>query len=342
MQLPSATPLYVSLPSETVGLYNLTTFGSDFFGWDSRTYKLAVDNSLLTRYSDTRGQASTIEAVSGLLGEDPEATIITDSASQALTIVFAYARAQNLTCLVPKPWFPAFYAVPDIFGCELKEYEPFSETGAHTCFAAEAEMGQRLLVVNTPSNPIGSCVPRAVIEGAQKFSTRPNCFVAWDLSYYWAHDISERLRYQHLRIYSLGKALGLPGLRLGAIACTVPEMTRRLEAIKLQIGLHSCPLSEAVVRRLIEDFDIHALQSSWRKELSSRISKFNELLPSPRGRHYVGPFTTIQSDIAHLTKSVGVKGDAFGLTDHETRICFASAELDWEGFLKNLSKLGLN
>lgn len=337
----ASASLYVRFPEQGGQWKNLTTFGSDFFGWNDRTCDIQANVSQLTSYIETRGQPKTLETISALLGEEPSDLIITDSASQSLAITFAYAQMNSLLCWIPRPWFPAYRTLPKIFGCQFYSYDPFNEEEAVGLFNILSPQAPSLVIVNTPSNPLGLSIPASVAGVARTASESSASLVVWDLSYYWVQEPSNEHREGGLRIYSLGKALGLPGMRLGAVACTDQSLKRELEAIKRQIALHSCPLSESIACRIIEDFDVPELQSSWRRKLSKRTSEYLTCFSRSFPGSPIGPFLVERSEVVSKASAIGVSGEAFGLDATETRICLAAPEHDWSAFLINAKARGL-
>lgn len=332
--------LYVRLPAQQGEYQNLTTFGSDFFGWEGRNYDLQLEVSELTRYINTRGRLNTLETVAMLLGENPNDVIITDSASQSLAIAITYARMHDLVCWIPRPWFPAYRTLPQLFGCKLSYYNPFDEEDALSLFDARLDRSSDLIIVNTPSNPLGISIPTALFRRACLASRASGSHVVWDLSYYWVEEPKEKQRLGGLRIYSLGKALGLPGMRLGAVVCSDEAVKRELEATKRQISLHSCPLSESAACSIINRFDVSALQLAWRVKLAQRVSAYRDFFPNETLDHVVGPFAITSTEVVSRARSIGISGEAFGLDSSKTRICLAAPEFDWNAFLRSAQEKG--
>lgn len=332
------TPLYVKLPDHEGGQANLTTFGADFFEWDENVIDFDLNTSLLDSYCSTSGEESTLEAVASLLDEDPTEIIITDSASQALTLVFTYARSNDLECIVPRPWFPAYNAIPSLLSSSIRTYDPFVRDGLYRTIERPTQ-NQSLLIANTPSNPTGAKISSLVESEIAELTDDPNRTVVWDLSYHWVLCPKERPRTGDIRIYSLGKSLGLPGMRLGALVCPNPALRSFLTAVKRQIALHSCPLAERAICQIADEVDICKMQSLWRRKLRSRVSDLAKNLPGKRLKSLVGPFTTIPTTVIEAISGFGIPGEAFGLNREVTRICIASPDADWKTFLKGLHQM---
>jgi aspartate/methionine/tyrosine aminotransferase len=136
--------------------------------------------------------------------------------------------------------------------------------------------------------------------------------------------------------YSLGKLIGLPGLRLGVLACANPSLKQRFTTIKRQFALHSCPLSEKAFCQISDAVQLSGLHAQWRSRLAARTRQLAEALSDERYKTVVGPFTIVPSELCQITNALGVPGEAFGLCSSNTRICLASSNTEWNAFMDGL------
>ena len=328
--------LYVQLPEHGDGRVNLTTFAPEFFGWDKKLPPVELPYSLLTRYAATGGAEQTKAMAARLLDEDPNEILITDSASQALSLAFLHARSEGLHCVIPKPWFPSFYTLPSMLDCQASLYNPFNVEEAHSLEKSEQSKIGRLVVSNTPSNPVGKDIPEESAHVLANLARSPKTTVIWDLSYYWASPKYYRKKPEGIRIYSLGKMMGLPGMRLGVLVCPDPTLRKRLSAIKRQLALHSCPLSESFFCQVSEDAHLPTLHALWRSSLTARAQQLARALGEEHFGSATGPFVIIPTDLCHDTNILGVPGEAFGLSKSNTRICLACSCSQWNTFIGSL------
>jgi aspartate/methionine/tyrosine aminotransferase len=112
----------------------------------------------------------------------------------------------------------------------------------------------RMIYINSPHNPTGTAMPRAVYEQVLELADERSLVLLSDEVYRGLeHDEDLRLPAAcdcHGRALSLGavsKAHGLPGLRIGWLACRDPELLARIRDLKLYTTICSSAPSELLV-----------------------------------------------------------------------------------------------
>lgn len=152
----------------------------------------------------------------------------------------------------------------------------------------------RLIVINFPHNPTGAVLSSATLHGLVAIAREQGAYLFSDEVYRGLERTAEGPVPQVADVYERGlslgvlsKAYGLPGLRIGWIACRDPAVVTRLEAVRHYLTLCSARPSELLAtialrartrilhrnRRLIEHnltllddfFAAHADRFEWRR-----------------------------------------------------------------------------
>jgi aspartate/methionine/tyrosine aminotransferase len=112
----------------------------------------------------------------------------------------------------------------------------------------------KLVYVNSPHNPTGTQMPRAVLERIVELLAERSIVLFSDEVYRGLeHDTADRLPaacdlYPHaISLGTVSKAHGLPGLRIGWLACRDPALLGRIVALKLYTTICSSAPSELLV-----------------------------------------------------------------------------------------------
>ena len=111
----------------------------------------------------------------------------------------------------------------------------------------------RLIAINFPNNPTGSVIDRSTFDDIIRLADERGLYLFSDEVYRGLeHDAARRLPHaadQYGRALSLGvmsKAYGLPGLRIGWIACQDTEVLGRLERMKHYLSICNSAPSEVL------------------------------------------------------------------------------------------------
>jgi len=113
----------------------------------------------------------------------------------------------------------------------------------------------KLILINFPNNPTGKIIPRASLEAIVEICRRQGIWLFSDEVYRLierdpalrlpqAVDLYERA----ISLNVMSKAYGLPGLRIGWVACRDRDMLRRLERFKHYLSICNSAPSEVLAR----------------------------------------------------------------------------------------------
>jgi aspartate/methionine/tyrosine aminotransferase len=112
----------------------------------------------------------------------------------------------------------------------------------------------RLVYIDSPHNPTGTQMPRATLERLVELLAERSIVLFSDEVYQGLeHDPDRRLPsaceiYSHaISLNTVSKAYGLPGLRIGWLACREPALLARITDIKLYTTICSSAPSELLV-----------------------------------------------------------------------------------------------
>lgn len=213
--------------------------------------------SLSLGYTPTRGAPSLREAIAATYDVVAAGDIMTFVPGEAITSVMRALLAPDDHVITVIPNYSSAENVPrslcEVTGVPLRPEDGWDlDTDA---IAAALRPSTRLIAVNFPNNPTGA-VPspgqwRALIDlarerGVYLFSDEIYRGVERDpdRTLPQAADLYERA----ISLGGLSKAHGLPGLRVGWIACRDPEVLDRAERVKHYGSICSAAPSEVLAR----------------------------------------------------------------------------------------------
>ena len=173
--------------------------------------------------------------------------VVTAGGAQALHLAFTLTLSPGDEVLIPDPGWPNFAMAVQLLGARPVRYrlDPDSE------FLPRLEELEslvsprtRLLLVNSPSNPLGTVIPADVIEALVRFAERHDIWLLSDECYdaltYGAAHTSPAVfdtRGVVLSAFSFSKTYAMTGLRVGYLVA--PERVAATMA-KLQEPMISC------------------------------------------------------------------------------------------------------
>src|SRR5262249_17350818 len=152
------------------------------------------------------------------------------SAAEEAIFLFYYALlGPEDHAIVETPCYESALTVPKSCGAAVSEWRRKPENGwAHDLPALEKLIrnNTRAMYINTPHNPTGLLRPQKVFRAVLELAARHGIYVFCDEVYReLEHDPSTRLPagcdfYERaISLGSVSKTYGLPGLRLGWLAC---------------------------------------------------------------------------------------------------------------------------
>jgi aspartate/methionine/tyrosine aminotransferase len=188
------------------------------------------------RYMPPEGGLALREAVAAFHGTAAESVIVTTGASEALSILLCLAARPGGNILIPDPAYPAYAAMAQAWGLDVRRYmldreDGFAQRGDAILGAMDADTVA--VIVNTPHNPSGSVMPRAAIAAlAATMAERQIPLIVDEVYhplYFGVAEASAAGLPNVVVTSDMSKALSLPGLRMGWLI--EPDADRRARMI---------------------------------------------------------------------------------------------------------------
>jgi len=168
--------------------------------------------------------------------------VVVSAAEEAIFLFYHVLLGPGDHAIVETPCYESALTLPRSTGADVSEWKRKAENGwAHDLAALEKliRANTRCIYINTPHNPTGLLMESRVFRGVLELAGRSGVYVFCDEVYReMEHNPSERLsagcdEYERaLSLGSVSKTYGLPGLRLGWIACRDRELLRRIISLK--------------------------------------------------------------------------------------------------------------
>ncbi len=281
----------------------------------------------------------------------PEQVIVTHGAMGALYSAFVALLDPGDEVLLPDPGWPNFKMMAVLRSATIREYRLTSET-AFLPDINELEGlvsdKTRVLLINSPLNPIGSTIPASLLEELVDFASVHDLWIISDEAYeaitYGKPHVSAASLDRHDRVvsvFSFSKTYSMTGWRVGyAVAPRgLADVIANLqEAI---ISCASAPAQWAALAALIGPQDA---VTKMNREYATRVAKAREILQAnginsydPGGAFYlwieirsskISSTEFCRSLLEHHRVAV-VPGTAFGPSgEGYVRASMASAESD--------------
>ena len=223
--------------------------------------ELAQLNNLVLCYSHHAGKLelreSVIQGESALTSED---VLITPGAAGALYIVATTLLEKGDRLVVAKPNYATNLETPYAIGAEIVHLPLTFEQS----FKVDLELlkklitpGTRLVSLTTPHNPSGAMMSLAELKEVVRLVEANNTYLLLDETYRemafgttlpFAASLSERV----IGVSSLSKAFGLPGIRIGWLACREKSLMEKFLAAKEQIFLCNSVVDEELGYRFLQ------------------------------------------------------------------------------------------
>jgi aspartate aminotransferase len=262
----------------------------------------------LTRYAPNAGLPELREALADKVTRrngyeaSPDQVVVTQGGIQALYLVLLALLEPGDEVLLPDPAWPNFRMIAHLLGARVLPYPLVSEGD----FLPRLEDLERLvtprtraILVNTPSNPLGTVVPRELVEPLLEFARRRDLWyisdevydeVVFDDAFVSAGavaDPGDRL----VSIYSFSKVYAMTGWRVGYLVAP-PDLAKLLTG--MQEPIVSCvntPAQLAALAAVTGPQDIvREMRESYqerRDELLEILERGNLPSSQPSGAFYV-------------------------------------------------------
>jgi (5-formylfuran-3-yl)methyl phosphate transaminase len=208
----------------------------------------------LSAYLDPRGIAPLREAIAKYYLQqhkvviNPDRIIVTDGALGAIHISFLLLAASSDEVLVPEIAFPVFRDFIAMRGAHAVSVPADYDLAA---VRAAVTSRTRALVVNSPSNPLGTVVSRTRLEalcslGIPVISDEVYVDFGFDVEAPSAVPYAD----DHFIVGSLSKAFGVPALRIGYLVVP-PRWLEPAIAIKATTNVCTSLPAQLLARRLL-------------------------------------------------------------------------------------------
>jgi len=333
LEINAASPEQVDLrffsyrPSSTVEILIRETVARNFLQYGSRCRYL-LREMLATK-----------------LGAKPRNLILTEGATQALLLCLVSTISSRRRVLCPRPGFPAYKFIA---GAASLNVEYYDVNLLSDLIRVERLEARDVVILNYPHNPTGLVIADAdlfeVIEriatvGAEVIVDRSHvsdlsCEAALIKGVQQFGSASVRF------IYSIGKYLCFPALRIGVIACINQQDIDDLNALRS----HFCPstsnLEQEVAVALFEDIELNQWVSKTRELLKRRIYEFSSYVIGSKSLADEGStFPYFYCNIARIpcaSRLIGVSGTLFHGQSEFARYCLGVNVGTWNRLVRAL------
>jgi aspartate/methionine/tyrosine aminotransferase len=206
-------------------------------------------------YTESFGAPSLRETIAGIYQQiHARDVLVVAAAEEAIFIFYHSFVGASDHVIVETPCYESALTVARSTGAQVSEWRRKSKNGwAHDVAALEALIRPttRAIYINTPHNPTGLLMPLAVLQKVLQLAARTGIYVFSDEVYReLEHDPVARLPaacdlYERaVSLGSMSKTYGLPGLRLGWLACRTPEVLHKCNEFKYYTTISSSAPSE--------------------------------------------------------------------------------------------------
>ena len=263
-------PIEVESP-EQLGYETITNNLSESSVSDRRLADLGIDltdgdlEELLLCYGDHLGDPSLRAAVAaGGEGLGADDVIVTPGAAGALFATATALLEPGDHAVVVRTNYATNLETPRAIGAALDVVDLSFDDGwalDPERVAARVQPGvTKLISVTCPHNPTGTVMERAVLDALVALAEAAGAVLLVDETYRdlthgaplpFAATLSPRV----VSVSSMSKAYGLPGLRVGWLACSDDGLRETLLAAKEQMFICGATLDEAIAARVLERRD---------------------------------------------------------------------------------------
>ena len=172
----------------------------------------------------------------------PDDLVVVSAAEEAIFLFYHALLTSNDHAIVETPCYESALTVPQSTGATVSEWRRHPENGwAHDLAALEKLIhpNTRAIYINTPHNPTGLLMPLDIFRRVLDLASARGIYVFCDEVYRElehhptarlpaACDLYERA----LSLGSVSKTYGLPGLRLGWLACRDRALLQKIISLK--------------------------------------------------------------------------------------------------------------
>lgn len=317
-------------------------------------------------YTDILGDHSLREALLTYLSFNwhPK-TILFSGAQEALFSIMAATLNKQDQVIILSPSYMPMFQTPQIFGAEtvsisLQESQRWQLDLDH--LEAAITSRTKMILVNQPHNPTGSCLPKEIIHFLQRLIEKRNIYLVSDevslQSDFRALGLTSLMN-EHPRMISIGvcsKSLGLSGLRVGWLVCNCSVLIEKLKSIKSYLSICISRADELLLMEALKKSDTILARNN--KIIANNCQLFSDMVDRlPQQISWVAPEAgllglarihteqPIETFTTHLLKKTGLfllPGSCFDLGSPHVRIglgqqAFGHHLPKFEGFLSTMT-----
>lgn len=257
----------------------------------------------------------------------PDQLVVVSAAEEAIFLFYHALLTPNDHAIVEAPCYESALTVPKSTGAAVSEWRRKSENAwAHDLSALESLIrpNTRAIYINSPHNPTGLLMRPDVFHAVLNLAARNNIYVFSDEVYReLEHDPSTRLPAacdlydRALSLSSVSKTYGLPGLRLGWLACRDTTILQKVVSLKHYTTICASAPSEFLTalafrhRHKFIDRNLSIVLRNLR-QLSAFLARHAELFawtpPNASTIGFVGflPQNDVQAFCERLVREAGV------------------------------------
>jgi aspartate/methionine/tyrosine aminotransferase len=206
-------------------------------------------------YTESPGAPSLREAISKIYGGiKPDNVLVMAATEEGIFVLYNALVGSSDHVIVETPCYESGLEVARSTGAQVSEWRRSFENGwAHDLAALERllQPNTKIIYINTPHNPTGLLMSPSAFQQLIVLAARRGIVVFCDEVYReLEHDPAKRLPagcevYERaVSLGSMSKSYGLPGLRIGWLACKDPEILRRCLEFKYYTTICSSAPSE--------------------------------------------------------------------------------------------------
>lgn len=266
---------------------------------------------LALSYMDHRGKPELRDLVAaegeGLTRDD---VLITVGAAGALFMVAVALLETGSHVVVEFPNYVTNFDTPRSIGCDVDLAERRFEEGFRldsSRMAALITPRTRLVSLTTPHNPTGAVIDDdqlreviALVEASDAYLLVDETYR--DMAYGPQPPLAASLSPRAISVSGLSKSYGLPGLRVGWLACRDRQLMEMLLAAKEQIHICNPVVTEEIAFRFMLERD--ARRADIRRHITENFGIISHWIAGERRLEWVEPrggvvcFPRVKADIA--------------------------------------------
>jgi aspartate/methionine/tyrosine aminotransferase len=220
-------------------------------------------------YTESPGAPTLREAIASMYGScDVDDVLVLSSAEEGIFAAYHALLGPGDHVVVETPCYESALELARSTGAEVTEWRRrYPDGWTHDLDELESILrpDTRLVYVNTPHNPTGTLMPRAVLERLVELCSERGAWLFCDEVYReLEHDPEDRLPgacdlYERaISLGSMSKTYGLPGLRLGWLASRDRGALERVLEFKYYTTICSSAPSELLSEIAIRNRDVLA------------------------------------------------------------------------------------